>query len=424
MNKGDPAAAIDRQGYFYIGSIALNYGQGIMKSTDQGSTWAYIQIDNPIVPYNYYYMLDKNHLTVDNTQGSYSGYLYSAWSDFGYSDTRITVMRSTDHGESWNSKNEISSGFAASGLDHQGVNLQVGPDGTVYSCWAVRDDASPYTERGIGFNKSTDGGVTWGQAKYAITNIKGMRQDPYPTIGIRTNSFPVMGINMHTGRIYIAWVNVGIPGTNTGDPDIYLIYSDDNGDTWSTPIMVNDDPIDNGALQFHIWLSVDPVTDVLYIAFYDNRENINTNDCEFYIAQTVDDELTFINYPVSDNYFSVGHLPGFWGNYNGEYPGIAARGGKFIPLWHSQVPSANAQGWVSTESNISVTVDQRLSAGQNIGTLRLWLSTEFSDPYSAPQNFPLPLNYEQTFQGSQNIHSNEKYNNWNEFSDVINHYTF
>lgn len=116
-NRGDPAAVIDRDGYFYVGSIAPNYGQGILKSTDNGLNWNYIQVADPSIPNNINYILDKNHLTVDNNaSGAYSGYLYSAWSDFSQSDRAITITRSTDQGETWDNEQIISSGFAGSGF--------------------------------------------------------------------------------------------------------------------------------------------------------------------------------------------------------------------------------------------------------------------------------------------------------------------
>ncbi|MGH7491812.1 MAG: WD40/YVTN/BNR-like repeat-containing protein [bacterium] len=160
-NRGDPAVVIDTLGYFYIGSIAPNYGQGIMKSTNSGSTWQYIQVANPQVPNDPNVSLDKNHLAVDNsTISSYRGNLYSGWSDFGFADRRITVARSTDRGQTWVSQQAISVGLADN-MGHQGVNLQAGPDGRVYACWAVRDRVAPFTERGIGFNVSTNGGASW-----------------------------------------------------------------------------------------------------------------------------------------------------------------------------------------------------------------------------------------------------------------------
>ena len=38
-NRGDPAAVIGRNGWFYVGYIAANSGQGVAHSTDGGATW-------------------------------------------------------------------------------------------------------------------------------------------------------------------------------------------------------------------------------------------------------------------------------------------------------------------------------------------------------------------------------------------------
>lgn len=351
-NRGDPAAAVDRNGYLYIGSIAPNSGQGIMKSTNNGSNWTYIQVANPTTG-----LLDKNHLTVDNSlSSSFLGNLYSAWSDFSTLDRAITVKRSTNKGDTWIDQQVISSGFAGSSLAHQGVNLQTGPDGTVYACWAVRDRTSPFTERGIGFNKSTNGGQTWGTPYYAINNILGMRRDPYPVLGIRTNSFPTMGVDRQTGKIYLAWVNIGVPGTNTGDPDVYLISSTNGGVSWSTPVRVNTDQIGNGAIQFHCWLAVDPlIANNVYVGFFDNRLNIGTNICNYYVAQSTDGGQNWTDFAVSDASFTVGPLPNL-GNYNGDYSGIAVRTGMGYPVWHSQVPSVNAQAWTSVMFPVNLSI--------------------------------------------------------------------
>jgi hypothetical protein len=126
-NRGDPAAAIDRNGHFYVGSIAPNSGQGVMRSTNGGVTWSYYQVSNPNGA-----LLDKNHLTVDNnTSSSYQGNLYSAWTDFGQSAYPIEFARSTDHGVTWVNTQNISSNSWG-----QGVNLQTGPTGILYATWA------------------------------------------------------------------------------------------------------------------------------------------------------------------------------------------------------------------------------------------------------------------------------------------------
>ncbi|MFZ1517839.1 MAG: hypothetical protein WAU11_03645 [Ignavibacteriaceae bacterium] len=75
----------------------------------------------------------------------------------------------------------------------------------------------------------------------------------------------------------------------------------------------------------------------------------------------------------------------------------------------------------------SVTLDQRLSNNTQVGKLRKWEGTEFTQlPYIDPGTpFIFPVSSQQTIQGDQAVYSNEKYNNWNyDKTDVKNHHTF
>jgi len=348
-NHGDPAAAIDINGFFYIGSIASDFGQGIIRSIDGGLTWEYFTVSSPPASG----ILDKNHLHVDNSISSpYKGYLYVGWTNFGKpSPYPIEITKSTDHGNSWSQPVVVSNGLQvnSSGF-HQGVNIQTGPNGEVYVVWAVYT-SWPDVERKIGFNKSFNGGETWEGAKAIIEDIKGIRTSAFGPYGIRANSFPSMAVDNsngpYRGRIYVTWTNVGVPGENLGDPDIYLIHSDDNGVTWSSPIRVNDDPINNGAYQWFPWVAVDQHTGVVYVIFYDGRNFIGDNKAEIYVAYSTNGGFTFTNICVSDETFVVGPLPGFKYNYNGDYIGIASFKGQVYPVWNSQMPEDNSQAWIS-----------------------------------------------------------------------------
>jgi len=89
--------------------------------------------------------------------------------------------------------------------------------------------------------------------------------------------------------------------TPNSPSDIVFIKSTDGGDTWSTPVRVNDDPEGSDAYQFHPWMVVNH-EGVIIIFFYDQR-----NDPPFYrkfdsyIAFSFDGGETFTtNYRVSD----------------------------------------------------------------------------------------------------------------------------
>jgi PKD repeat protein len=333
-NSGDPTTAINLSGRYFVGFINSASGQSVAYSTDNGVNWTSVVASNK--PAGTGNLLDKNHLWVDNgSLSTYAGQLYNAWTAFGgANNNQIEIMRSTDNGVSWANKKAISAGVAA--LSHnQGVNIQTGPAGQVYVCWAVYD-SYPADEVAIGFNKSTDGGANYGTASRIISNIRGIRNSE-TSKGMRVNSFPAMAVDIsggtYNGYIYVVWANIGFPGVNTGsDIDIYMIRSTDNGGSWSSPIRVNQDPAGQGNEHFLPWISCDPTTGYLAVVYYDDR-NVSPAECETYVSLSVDGGTTWEDIKVSDVAFSPAPIPGLAGGYMGDYIGITSRGGKVYPVW-------------------------------------------------------------------------------------------
>jgi len=150
-NSGDPTTSIGTDGRWYVGFIASGGGQGVSYSDDQGNTWTKKIVTSLS-------STDKNHLWIDTKEGSpYENYLYNSWVEFaGGNSNDIVVQRSTDNGETWDAKINISNEVNA-GSHNQGVNLSTGPNGEVYAVWAIYD-GWPQDEKAIGFAKSLDGG--------------------------------------------------------------------------------------------------------------------------------------------------------------------------------------------------------------------------------------------------------------------------
>ncbi len=331
-NSGDPAAAIDLTGRYYVGYIADNGGQGVARSTNEGGTWTHAQVANAAAGG----LLDKNHLWVDNGPlSAHDGNLYSAWTAFGGpNDSEIEISRSTNGGVNWSSPVNISSAVSA-GSHNQGVNIQSGPNGEVYVAWAIYD-SWPSDETAIGFTKSTDGGATYATASRIITNIRGIRTST-TSKNQRVASFPVMAVDLsggpRNGWIYIVWTNIGVPGINTGDDiDNYIVRSTNGGQSWSAPIKVNQDPSGLGNEHYYPWITCDPVTGALSVVFYDDR-NVGGTACEVFVANSLDGGLTWEDFKVSDVSFTPAPIPGLAGGYMGDYLGISARGGKVYPCW-------------------------------------------------------------------------------------------
>jgi subtilisin-like proprotein convertase family protein len=90
------------------------------------------------------------------------------------------------------------------------------------------------------------------------------------------------------GRLYVAYSSGGGDGT-----DIFLVTSDDGGQTWlRTPVRVNDDsPADNFSEgtrpQFDPSVAVDQTTGTLVLSFYDTRNDADRARPAMYVATSL-----------------------------------------------------------------------------------------------------------------------------------------
>lgn len=351
-NNGDPSIAISNSGRFFIGKISAFYGQNVAWSDDSGLTWNEVEV--AAIPGFFPDILDKNHLTIDNSlQSPFEGNLYNSWSLFAGNSPdngQIQICRSVDQGLSWSQALVISQNVNAQS-HNQGVNIATGPNGQVYCVWAIYD-VWPADESAIGFARSFNGGASFEPSWRIINNIHGIRVFG-ANKGIRTNSFPVMTVDNsfgpYRGRIYVSWVNRGIPGINAGqDVDVYLIFSDDEGLSWSSPVRINQDIQGQGKNHFMHWICSDTETGTLSAVFYDDR-NVSATECEVYAANSYNGGQSWDDFKVSDVAFTPEAITGMAGYYFGDYLGISAKGRKVYPVWTDN-RSGKALTWISPYS--------------------------------------------------------------------------
>ncbi|MGH2642948.1 MAG: T9SS type A sorting domain-containing protein, partial [Chitinophagaceae bacterium] len=306
--NGDPSTAYDGSGNAYISTInAAGDSYLLQESENKGVTWGPL-----IQEVNDGHSFDKEMIAADNSPMSpYQNNVYSAWTDF----TSHTVK----FNQPGNTPISLTTYFG------QGANVQTGPNGEVYVCWANLSNGYPATL--IGFAKSTNGGVSFTTS--TAFNYLGISQpntgygpDPrFNNIGI--NDFPSMAVDKsqgpYRGRIYVV-----VPQESNGTAIIQMRYSSDGGDIWSGPITIN---IPNATQCFFPWITVDDCTGAVYITYYafDQPNSFSTNT---YVAFSEDGGNSFINQvvsdaphitqPINDNVFRKG--------YEGDYIGICSYG--------------------------------------------------------------------------------------------------
>jgi len=132
------------------------------------------------------------------------------------------------------------------------------------------------------------------------------------------------------GWIYLFWTNIGVPGVNAGDADVYVARSRDGGLVWDAPVRVNDDATTNA--QWQVWGTSDQANGDLYAVFLDRREDPADVLARTWVARSTDGGESWVQQPVGDVPFIPRPIPNNH-IYMGDYIGIAAQAGRVVPLW-------------------------------------------------------------------------------------------
>ncbi|HEX2715018.1 MAG TPA: sialidase family protein [Candidatus Acidoferrales bacterium] len=336
--------AFDTQGNVFYGYIVVFFGGGngidgtelaVARSTDGGQTYphaTFFSFQSGKDHFN-----DKPMITADTNPSSlFRDSVYIAWdaASGGSSGGGIRLARSSDHGATFTSTRVDNPSGPGQGI---GAVPFVGPGGEVYVAW---NDIKANT---IAFNRSLDGGVTWGQQ-----TVIAPKTVPFQIL-VPAESFrgaliyPACDADRssgaHRGRLYCSWMDQAAGGV----ADIFLSFSDDQGATWSPPTAVPDQltfPVD----RFNQWLSADPVTGDINLSFYDTRNDTTGSrfQTDVFFTQSTDGGAAFLSPNVrvttaSSNEHDCNGVfpcPGIdYGNQYGDYEGLVSFGGVSHPVW-------------------------------------------------------------------------------------------
>jgi hypothetical protein len=335
---GDPVLVCANDGIFYYAGIAfdravnplnpigfgINFGRAncvfVARSDDSGNTFEPVVVwaaSQNLVRFN-----DKEWVATDPND---SNYVYLVWSIFtGLLTARLLFSRSTDGGQTWSFPPTVISETTDGEINLQGSAIVVDNDANVHVTWV-----------NFGTNK----------IRYAMSSNRGQSFstpvdvapiDPIdrylPDGNYRTPTMTMLAVDNSdtnlSGSLYVTWAD-----KTYDNADVFLAYSNDNGNSWNGPVRVNNDTEGNGVDQFFPAVAVS-ADGIVHVTFYDKRNDTNNTMLEYWWAMSFDGGKTFpINLPMSDASFD-----GDWSrtgdnDFIGDYTGVVATNDTVAAVW-------------------------------------------------------------------------------------------
>lgn len=150
-----------------------------------------------------------------------AGHFYCIWLDWRAGNPDIYLSASTDSGHTWGSNRLINDDLSGQLQSH--VQMVSEGEGNLFVFW--HDNRDPQTLFDIYFSASLDGGATW---------QKNRRVNDDTTYAFQITP---SAVGDSSGRIYVAWLDYR-DKRPAGDPiaNVYFSRSQDGGRTWSRNI--------------------------------------------------------------------------------------------------------------------------------------------------------------------------------------------
>jgi hypothetical protein len=102
---------------------------------------------------------------------------------------------------------------------------------------------------------------------------------------------------LHNGRSYMVYTDrSSVPPAANNNTDIFVIYSDNDGTSWSAPVRVNDDPSSGttGATQYLPAIALDQTTGDVAVSWYDTRNSGTGTTRDTYASVSLDGGNTWL----------------------------------------------------------------------------------------------------------------------------------
>jgi hypothetical protein len=361
----DPWVSFGPDGTAYQVSLSFNVTNNVnavlaSRSADGGGTWSepWTIIRDSGERDVAYAFNDKESVTADALT---PGYAYAAWDRFvtpsgtsresieGLIHSRsfrepIWFSRTTNGGLTWEPARNIYDQSEFNGTI--GSQIVVAKNGDLldfFTEFLIHKNAHDSRGEWMSVIRSTDKGVTWSKNSLKIApSRERIAFDPDTGRNIRAEGgLPEVAIDRASGALYLVWQDASFSGVD----EIAFSMSTDNGQTWSTPIKVNQTPrsstaADQQAFVPNIHVTADGTVAVTYYDFRNNDSSAGV-PTDYWIVHCHSNCSSPSSWVGNENRlttssFDIEQAPaarGPFGYFLGEYQGLTNIGNLFVPVF-------------------------------------------------------------------------------------------
>jgi hypothetical protein len=257
------------------------------------------------------------------------------------------IARSTDNGATWEEAHPI---FDPKGLNQTIANqIVVLPDGTVVDGFALLNGPkNAHGTRGssVAILRSHDHGQTWDSKPTIVNSLQTVGVvDPDPNAPcpdpsaqgacpIRTGDIiPDFAVDQSSGAMYTVWQDSRF--SRGAHDDIAFSRSTDGGDTWSDPVKVNKTTNDAAAFTAAVHVRQDGTVAVTYYDFRNDQNGDDRLDTDHWMVHSHDGGQTWdpSEARLTPRSFDMRTAPFAVGYFVGDYEGLDNAGNAFTPLF-------------------------------------------------------------------------------------------
>jgi hypothetical protein len=349
LGAGDPWLSYAPNGDLYAIAIAANsnitskFEIFVTKSSDGGLHWSAATL----VSGNVDLPIDHPSITADPTDARF---VYAIWDGTSSGKRGPAVFaRTTDGGATWEAPRTIVQTDTQSFI--QFSQILVLPDGTLVDMFEFYEQQpnKPITFTNLQVLRSADHGQTWSAPINAVTmtplyrpNGETLVVDPKTGQFVQDPTNPSLAVDGRNGNLYAVWEDGGF--ANFQYNDVAFSMSADGGFTWSSPIRVNQTPLNiPPANRQSFFPSIAVAADgTIGVSYYDFRFN-NPNpglptdrwlvQCHSTSTSAATDAACWSNeVRLTDSSFNMEAVPiAVSGDFFfGDYFGLATAGDDFV----------------------------------------------------------------------------------------------